>query len=232
MHFIPRVSNCCFCFSLKTGALILAWLGTVSSFASLMVMIVAITMGVDVIVNIVRDIEVKNSTLVDLGLMTFNDEDEQYHVLHLLVTILLLILLAMSLWVFIVNFLLLIGAHNRKPALVGQWLISALIWIVINVLELLYMIGMQARIQSNSYAGTVLVLLLTTIIRLGKFNIFNSRRELAYMSIIIISGIFIYWWICIYSFYHSIKHNKTSLDFKRHRDEYEHRCSSIGIEKF
>lgn len=168
MHFIPRVSNYCGCISLKTGALILAWFGTVGSFIGLMFIIVAITMGVDVIVNVVRDIEVKNTTLIDLGLATFADEDEKFHILHLIVTVVLLSMLAFSLWAFIVNFLLLIGAHNNKPALVGQWLISALVWMAINFVEAVYTIGVYSKIHSDADSVRMITIIVSTVLRLGK----------------------------------------------------------------
>lgn len=169
MHFIPRVNSWCNCVSLRTGTLILAWFGTISSFISLMFIIVAVTMGVDVIVNILREVEVKNSTLDRFGVMTFTDEEKNFHFLHLVVTAVLLSMLAFSLWSFVVNFLLLIGTHNRKPVLVGQWLISALVWIAINIVEIVYFIGTYSKISSNIASHSTLTLVMSTVIRLGKF---------------------------------------------------------------
>lgn len=169
MHFIPRVSKFGCCLSLRTGTLILAWLGTISSFIGLMVVIVAVTMGVDVIVNLMSDnnieINVGNLTAIDLGLETINETDVKVYVLHILVTTTLLTMLVFSLWSFVAFFLLLIGAHNNKAGLVGQWLISGVIWLVVNVMEVICLGYIATKGVYGERIGPMVV---GSVIRLGK----------------------------------------------------------------
>lgn len=165
MNFIPSVSKCCFCIKLKTGTLFLAWVGTIGSFTSLIACILAVTIGVDVIVNFLREIDFKNTTLASAELISSSNEEEKAHMLHLLVTVVLLSLLAFSLWEFVVDFLLLIGAHNRKAVLVGQWLISALIWIFIGILQIIYQVWLYTKLSVPT--DKTLVMFAAFIIVLG-----------------------------------------------------------------
>lgn len=169
---IPRVDNCCFCISLRTGSLVLGWFGVVANLFGLFVCTLEM-LGVETAQN--------DHPQRDMPPL-FLDKDEQEKRNNLL-QLSYAIFGLMCLMDIITNSLFLFGVYKRRPALIAQWLVSSIIWLMLAVIGQLFRIF--AKSETDSY----------TLVQ-------------AFVLSFFVFGLRFYWWLSVYSVYDLVKAGK------------------------
>lgn len=163
---IPRVQSFCFCFSLRSGCLILAYLGIIFGLIAFIGAIVSIG-------NFEAAIKMQESEFLTLQYMDRNGYDvqtqeEHWQLLKQLMPMLLVSYYFQVILSFITvlsSIILLIGVHRNYAHFIGQWLVYALISMLA---ELIYQIVVLIMAPPDLKHPMIISYLVGDIIGFGK----------------------------------------------------------------
>lgn len=172
---IPKVENCCFCINLRTGALILGWLGTIGG----SILTISSILGLiyfDTTQHREYDLLDHLKHLKQQG----NDVDEQIQAVKTMIE--MLPIAYISLWIetfccslaVISSILLLIGVMRHRLMFVKQWPIASGIFLVIGIIYQVVVICMS---PASMQQLMIISYLVTDVFSIGKINTFFSVKK-------------------------------------------------------
>lgn len=193
---IPRVTNCCFCVSLKTGSLVLGWVGVVLNLIGFIVFVLALNQFETII-----DGDLGTSEQLDANLKEVEAAIKGLQKQKSFILISLSVFALMCLLDFITNLLLLVGIYTKRPAFIAQWLISSIMWFLLAVVGQLF-----------------------RIIAMAEYGYYYSLMY-AFTLCFIGFGLRFYWWLSVYSVFVLVKNGKpldqTWTEVEEHEDDEE-----------
>uniref|UniRef100_A0A1L8D8S2 Uncharacterized protein n=1 Tax=Nyssomyia neivai TaxID=330878 RepID=A0A1L8D8S2_9DIPT len=163
---MPLLRKCCCCFSLKTGGVILGWIGAVSSFIAALVCIIAIC-NVDTIVNAVKE--------------HAGEENIEPETLKSILQIVLGVYIALSLIGLISASLLVAGSVQRNRYLILPWLITSGMSLVLGLLVSIFQVcGYMSQDVGAGFFSLFIIAIaygLELYLWIAIFSLFQQLRE-------------------------------------------------------
>lgn len=163
---VPLVQNCCFCINLRTGALVLGWLGTIGCSILVATSIVGL-----IFFNATEQMDHDLLARLEKDQQQGNDVHAQIEAVKMMID--MLPILYISLWIELVlccfgllsSVLLLIGVYKHRLSFIKQWPIISVFLLVIGIVYQVVVVFMSPESIRETLISSYLI---TDIFGIGK----------------------------------------------------------------